>query len=81
MRCEPDISICSPMSDQTIRSLQREEMEMVMSANLSAPTGVQRLAPDRIAARVIALQCSGASPSQWRRDTRVRKHARQGFRG
>jgi uncharacterized protein YjiS (DUF1127 family) len=43
MQCEPHISICS-MSGQTIRSLQREEMEMVMSANLGAPTGVRRLA-------------------------------------
>ena len=31
------------MSDQIIRSFQCEEVEMVMSANLIAPTGVQRL--------------------------------------
>jgi uncharacterized protein YjiS (DUF1127 family) len=72
MRCEPDISICSPMSDQTIRSLQREEMEMVMSANLSAPTGVQGLARHFWRGRLIeALRRQGAAYQNWRTQQRA----------
>jgi uncharacterized protein YjiS (DUF1127 family) len=55
------------MSDQTIRSLHREEVEMIMSANLSAPTGVQRLArPFRRRRLIEALKRQWATYENWR---------------
>ena len=54
------------MSDQAIRSFQREEVEMVMSANLSAPTGVQRLAGQFWSRRLVeALQRQWAAYRNW----------------
>jgi len=54
------------MSDQAIRSFQREEVEMVMGANLSAPTGVQRLAGQFWSRRLVeALHRQWAAYQNW----------------
>jgi len=55
------------MSDHIIRSFQCEEVEMVMSANLIAPAGVQRLSGPFWRGRLLeALQRQWVAYQDWR---------------
>ena len=60
------------MSDQTIRPFQSEDVEMIMSATQSAPTGAQRLAGQFWGRRLLdALKQQWAAYRDWHDEQRA----------